>query len=81
MNAPQIAQGQWIKIGAHGLDGVVFDIHRDGSLSVGYVQNQLKAIKEDVIWDGDRWQFATSGPGGSYLRGAEEVLVKRGPAR
>lgn len=81
MSPPRIEHGQWIKIGIHGLDGVVLDIRRDGSLSVGYYQNRLKAIKEDVIWDGDRWMFATSGPSGSYLHGADEALVKRGPTR
>ncbi|OOG36810.1 hypothetical protein [Rhodanobacter sp. C05] len=79
MNAPQVQKGEWIRLGSNGLDGLVLDIHNDGSLGVGYYQNQLKAIKEDVVWDGSHWQFSNSGPNGSYLRGAEEAMVKRGP--
>ena len=55
MNTPQkISKEQWIKIGASGIDGYVFDIFEDGSLGVGYYQNRSKAIKEDVVWDGIR---------------------------
>jgi hypothetical protein len=79
MNTPQVQKGEWIKLGSNGLDGLVLDIHNDGSLGVGYYQNRLKAIKGDVVWDGSHWQFANSGPNGSYLRGAEEAMVKRGP--
>jgi len=80
MDAPQVKKGQWIKFGSSGLDGLVLDIHSDGSLGVGYYQNRIKAIKEDVVWYGSRWQFASSGPSGSYLRGTEKAMVERGPA-
>lgn len=79
MNAPQVQRGEWIKIGSNGLNGLVLDVHSDGSLDVGYYQNRLKAIKEDVTWDGSHWRFTHSSPGGSYLHGAEESVVKRGP--
>ena len=75
---PNVAPGQWITVGKS-TDGYVFHVNADGSLEVGYFQNRLKAIKEPVVWDGTRWAFKYSGPNGSYLRGAEEALVKRGP--
>lgn len=53
----------------------------DEYISVGYYQNRAKTIKEEAIWDGERWQFKSSGPNGSYLRGEEEAAVKRGPSR
>jgi hypothetical protein len=79
MNAPQVKKDERIRVGSHGIDGLVLDVHSEGSLGVGHYQNQLKAVKEDVTWDGSNWQFANSGPSASYLRGAEEALVKRGP--
>jgi hypothetical protein len=48
-------------------------------LSVGYYQNNVKAIKEDVIWKDDRWQFKCSGPNGVYLKGKDAAIVKNGP--
>jgi len=79
MQPPQVQKGEWIKVGSSGLDGLVVDVHQDGSLGVGYYQNKLKAVKEDVIWNGSFWQFASSDPSGSYLHGAGEAMVKRGP--
>ena len=79
MDAPKVKEGQWIVIGTGNLQGYVFDVYSDGSLGVGYYQNRTKAIKEDVIWDGTHWQFKYEGPNGSYLRGHEEAIVKRGP--
>ena len=79
----KVKEGEWIKIksdeNSQGIDGYVFNIFPDGTLSVGYYQNKLKAIKEDVIWNGSFWKFKYEGPNGSYLRGPEEALVKRGP--
>lgn len=40
---------------------------------MGYYQNQLKAIKEDVIWTGTYWKFEIDEPCGSYLSGHEEA--------
>ena len=79
MEAPKVTEGEWIIIGTGSLNGYVFDIHSDGSLGVGYYQNRTKAIKETVIWNGTHWQFKYEGPNGSYLRGQEEAIVKRGP--
>lgn len=80
MDTPTVQVHQWIRIGGpSGIDGIVLDIYSDGSLGVGYYQNRSKAIKDDVVWDGTQWQFKHSGPSGSYLRGAEEAVVKRGP--
>lgn len=77
-NAPKVTAHQWIKIGSS-LDGYVFSVNSDGSLEVGYYQHKLKAIKETVVWNGVAWEFKIQGPNGSYLRGADEAIVKRGP--
>ena len=77
-SSPLVAAGTWIRVG-RAVDGYVFSVNSDGSLEVGYFQNQLKAIKETVVWNGTHWEFKHAGPNGSYLRGAEEALVKRGP--
>lgn len=75
---PIVVVGQWITIG-RSTPGYVFQINGDGSLEVGYYQNRLKAIKETVVWKEESWGFKFQGPNGSYLRGADEALVKRGP--
>jgi hypothetical protein len=77
-NTPSVKPGQWIRIGSS-IDGYVFSVDIDGELEVGYYQNRLKAIKETVVWDGTQWEFKHKGPNGSYLRGTEEAIVKRGP--
>lgn len=84
MNYPKVKEGQWIIIGKPSPfcrinNGYVFNVQTDGTLNVGYYQNQTKAIKTEVIWDGEFWQFKNSGPDGSYLRGQEEHIVKQGP--
>ena len=83
MNQPEVKEGDWIVIksdeNSSGIDGYVFDLFSDGTLSVGYYQNRMKAIKEDVIWAGTFWKFKYEGPNGSYLRGGDEAIVKRGP--
>lgn len=79
MRPPQVLRGDRIRVGSAGLNGLVLDIYKDGSLSVGYYQNELIAIKDDVTWNGGYWQFVNSGPSGSHLHGAEEAMVKRGP--
>ena len=81
---PEVRQNSWIKIGSdrpyQGLDGYVLRIYEPGKLSVGYLQNELKAIRTDIIWNGNYWEFAPPDYGlGSYLSGYEEAIVKRGP--
>jgi hypothetical protein len=83
MEQPKVAAGDWIFIksenGFSGIDGYVFNVHSNGVLSVGYYQNKSKAIKEEVIWKDNRWQFKCSGPNGSYLRGNDAKIVESGP--
>lgn len=79
---PAVKEGDWIIIGkpksGYTVDGLVMHVGSD-CLSVGYYQNRIKAIKEDVIWNGEHWAFKYQGPSGTYLHGAEEAAVKRGP--
>lgn len=77
-NTPQVTKGQWIRVN-DSVDGYIFNVNGDGSLAVGYYQNRHKAIKETVVWNGEKWVFKYEGPNGSYLRGEEEAIVKRGP--
>jgi hypothetical protein len=77
-SAPAVTPGQWIRVGKS-VDGYVFSVDPDGSLEVGYYQNHTKAIKETVVWNGREWEFKYHGPNGTYLRGDEEAIVKRGP--
>lgn len=85
MNQPEVSKGSWIKIksdeNSQGIDGYILDIFADGTLSVGYYQNNIKAIREDVIWSGSFWKFKYQGPNGSYLKGSAEAIVKRGPVK
>ena len=85
MVMPDVKKGQCIKIGkpnsSNKTNGYIFDIFSDGTLGVGYLQPIGKAIKEDVIWNGEHWEFRASGPDGSYLRGPDEFIVKQGPPR
>ena len=84
MNIPSVKKNDWIIIGkptgGNVVHGLVMSVSSE-RLSVGYYQNQMKAIKEDVVWKDDHWEFEVSGPNGLYLRGPEEAAVKRGPPR
>ena len=84
MEPPEVRQNSWVKIGSDRsigvLDGYVLRVNEPGKLSVGYYQNELKAIRTDIIWNGDYWEFAPPDCGlGSYLSGYEESIVRRGP--
>lgn len=84
MKPPEVIESTWIKLGPQErgydrTDAYVLKVLSPTKLSVGYHQNRLKAIKEDVIWTGTHWEFEIKGPCGSYLRGNEEAIVKRGP--
>lgn len=74
-----VNKGQWITVGENNIDAYVFQVISNTEILAGYYQNRTRAIKEEFVWDGARWNFKNSGPSGSYLRGADEALVKRGP--
>ena len=81
---PEVTQGSWITIRSnppgHDLCAYVLRKYMPEKLKVGYLQNELKAIGADVIWNGSYWKFAPPDYGlGSYLSGYEEAIVKRGP--
>lgn len=73
---PDVKIGEWISVS--GVAGLVMGVFPE-YLTVGYYQNQAKAIKEEVVWEGAHWKFKHPGPNGSYLHGSEEAAVKRGP--
>ena len=78
-DAPLVDEGQWILVGSTRINGLVMSVYGDGHLGVGHYQNS-KALKEDVVWDGEQWDFEQSGPSANYLRGSEAAAVKRGPS-
>lgn len=81
MDNPDVKEGDWITVGSSNTDAYVFHVVSTNEVSAGYYQNRSKAIKENFVWDGESWQFKNHGACGSYLRGSDEVIVKRGPPR
>lgn len=81
IDPPAVNEHQWIKICNQGIDGCVLGIFGPGHLSVGYHQNQLKAVREEVLWSGDNWVFKYSGINGTNLKEPLASMVKRGPYR
>jgi hypothetical protein len=81
MSNTNVKKGDWISVGISNINAYVLHVFSETEISAGYYQNHLKAIMEDFVWDGERWQFKYSGPNGSYLRGHEEAIVKMGPPR
>lgn len=79
MNEEGIKIGQWITVGESNIDAYVFQVISKTEILAGYYQNRTRAIKEEFVWNGSVWNFKNSGPSGSYLHGADEALVKRGP--
>ncbi|KID56846.1 hypothetical protein JF50_13185 [Pseudoalteromonas luteoviolacea] len=79
MKSSKVNAGDWIKVGETGIDAYVFHVHSEDEISAGYYQNKEKAIREDFVWDGQRWQFKTMMPCGLYLRGHDATIVKNGP--
>ncbi|MBW3514623.1 hypothetical protein KO537_07805 [Shewanella sp. NKUCC01_JLK] len=75
-----VREGEWIKVGVNDIDAYVFKIISSTEILAGYYQNRIKAIKEAFVWNGTKWDFKNSSPSGSYLRGSDEALVKKGPA-
>lgn len=76
---PTVNVGDWIKVGSSNMDAYVFCVRSEVEVAAGYYQNRLKAIKDDFVWNGQTWQFKDDTPNGSYLRGSDASLVKRGP--
>ena len=77
MEIPSVRVGDIIKIVSHhgAPKAEVVRIYTDeqkklglcGDIEVVYWQNQLKGIKDDVVWSGEDWEFRSGGPGGSYV--------------
>lgn len=83
MNQLEVKRGEWIIVksdkASEGVHGYVLAVFPTGTLSVGYYQNNSKVIQEDVVWSDGFWKFKYDGLNGSYLKGAEAELIKRGP--
>ncbi|HCS64515.1 MAG TPA: hypothetical protein DIW64_10800 [Cellvibrio sp.] len=81
MSQSKVSVGDWIIVGDANINAYVFNVRSDTEVAAGYYQNGAKAIKEDFFWDGNRWQFKSEGPCGSYLKGHEAAIVINGPCR
>lgn len=79
MNDGIVKVGDWISVGPNRINAYVFHVWSPTEVAAGYHQNNFKAIKDDFIWDGEQWKFKYDTPCGSYLRGADEAIVKNGP--
>ena len=77
MEIPEIRIGQWITVG-NSIDAYVLNVVSETELEIGYLQNGLKAIKEPVEFVDGAWKRKYDGPNGSYLRGQEAAIIKRG---
>lgn len=74
MEIPSIKERDIIKIGDHSNapKAQVVRIYTDeekkttlcGDVEVVYFQNKLKGVKDDVVWDGENWQFKNEGTSG-----------------
>ncbi len=71
--------GDWISVGESGISALVFDVFSDKEVAAGYLQNNVKAVKDDFTWDGNIWQFKYKQPSGFVLDPYETSLVKKGP--
>jgi len=81
MNREKVNAGDWIYVGKSRIPAYVIKVLTDTKVSAGYYQNNFKAIKENFLWNGEKWEFETSGISVQYLRGDLEAIVKRGPSR
>ena len=64
---PTVEQGQWVHVGpAHlGRSAVVCNVH-DEHIEIVCLDDKNMAINEDVVWDGEKWEFKHPGPCGGY---------------
>lgn len=75
----KVKVGDWIYVGESRIQAYVFRVISDVEVYAGYYQNQIKAIGENFILKDNSWLFKYDGLNGTYLRGAEESIIKRGP--
>lgn len=64
----EVKPGDWIKIGEN-LDALVVQIYEKknfGDIEVVYLDYRDKAINDDVIWTGEKWEFTHTGASGGY---------------
>lgn len=85
LDPPEVQIGDWIILGRDHFDysriyGCVLRKYSVTEIEIGYYQDKRTAIGDDMIWDGERWEFKYSGPSGRYLRDNEERIVKEGPS-
>jgi len=79
MSRGKVKVGDWIYVDESRIPAYVIKVLSETKVSAGYYQNNFKTIKENFLWDGEKWKFETSDPSGTYLGKDLEAIVKRGP--
>lgn len=85
MEQPTVTEGDCIEVGTGYKRACVLKILKNGNVIAGYFQYEgrgknkpSKPLKEEVLWDGERWSFKASGPDASYVKNAsEESKIRR----
>lgn len=81
-NRPVISRGNWLRFGDSGKAAVVCQIHADrADVEVVCFSDRDRAINDDVLWDGSKWQFGHPGPcisyADKYSRLVSFVIIQR----
>jgi hypothetical protein len=64
MEAPTVSPYDWIYVGQ--LRAVVCTVRSKDRVEIVWLDDRNRAINEDAVWNGQAWQFASSGPSGGY---------------
>ncbi|CAM3468352.1 hypothetical protein LLO_0940 [Legionella longbeachae NSW150] len=65
MSKPPLKEYDQIQVGTS-ISAIVCSVYDDQNRCEVVYLSGNKAINEEVIWNGDSWQFAISGPCGGY---------------
>jgi hypothetical protein len=83
INTPLVRAGDWVRISSPRplgrKQGYVFAVHEDQTISVGYLDNKGTAVKENLFWNGEYWEFINPDPDTSYLQESDRAIVESGP--
>lgn len=63
-DAPEMKPHDEINIGNR--RAVICTVYELGQVEVVYLDERNRAINEDAVWQGDRWNFRNSGVVGGY---------------
>lgn len=80
---PEVKLGDWITVSRK--RGVLCQLPREGRAEFVYLDERNRAINEEIVWTGEKWEFAYPGVSGGYAdnypRLADFVSVLRSGER